>query len=377
MAAANDQEERKWELIVRPAQSRISRWSCSLFPPGVPTHTEVPHALMPVHIDRQAKMHNNWGAAWIDRFAASYMVSAIEVCPTTQRLHYQFYFESTTQKLKVTTMRNWLLSYFGVTEICFSAQKSVADAAANLKYIDDPDKEGSGWYGDPCIAGEPYIPAQGQSAGLAELIEGLRTGAIGFTETALAYPEIYGRHHKVLALAESQYISRLARNTMCNVLYLWGPTGVGKSHFAFNNFGPEGGYYANPDLFYIYNSDDGRWFDNYRGQEYVIFNEYRGGIPLGCFLQMLDKWPYNVPRRHNAPFPFMAKYILITSAVPPRELYQNAFSDNDRLEQLTRRIGKGEVNVLTRLHMQSIPHFPSVDLAGNQVSDATASENEM
>lgn len=356
----------KWDLRITPATGRMAKYTCSVFPPSTPLHTEVPHAMMDTFINTESHKHSKWGSAFIERFSVTYMVSCIEVCPTTARLHYQFYFESNTTALKVTTIRSWLYQYFGTEELAFSAQKSVASAQANTLYIQNPDKYLYGVYGPACVAGTPYVPQQGNMAGLAELIEGLRTGVLHYVDTALAYPEIYTRHHKVLALAEAQYIRRLARNTMCDVLYLWGPTGVGKSHFAFNKFGPAGGYYANPDLFYVYNSDDGNWFDTYKGQEYVIFNEYRGGIKLASFLQMLDKWPYNVPRRHNAPYPFLAKYILITSAVPPRELYQNAFSDNDRLEQLTRRIGKGEINVLTRLHMDTIPHFPEVDLAGNQ-----------
>ena len=357
-----------WDLRIPPATGRVSKWACSLFPPSTPKHSEVPHALMPVFTNNVSRAHANWGNQFMARFNVSYMVSAVEVCPTTDRLHYQFYFESNTVNLQVATVRRWINEYYGGEVPSLSMQRAVADANANTLYIQNPEKHMYGIYGEACVAGEPYVPqvGSGNTAGLGELIEGLRQGRIHLTDAALEYPHVYTRHSRVMQLAEAQYIRRLARSTMCSVMYLWGATGLGKSHYCFNNFGPAGGYYANPHLFYIYNSEDGKWWDDYTGQEYVIFNEYRGSLPLSFFLQLLDKWPVNVPRRNQAPYPFLAKYILITSAVPPRELYQNAFSDNDRLEQLTRRIGAGEVNVLSRLHMQSLPHFPDTDLADNQ-----------
>ena len=374
-AAAAARPRATWDLRIRPAEARVCRYTCSVFPPDTPLYTDVPPAMMGTFKDTESKKHSDWGLAYIERFNVSYMVSAIEVCPSTNRLHYQFYFESNNRQLKVTTIRSWLLGYFQVREIAFSAQRSVANAEANTNYIRDPNKHLYGVLGEACIAGTPFVAGgsgSGNCPNLAEIIEGLRTGVLHLTDAALANPEVYSRHWKVMGLAEAQYIRRLARSSMCSIIYLWGQTGVGKSHFAFNNFGPEGGYYAHPELFYIYNSEDGKWWDDYQGQEYVIFNEYRGNLPLSFFLQLLDKWPVNVPRRNMAPYPFMAKYICITSAVPPRELYQNAFTDNDRLEQLTRRIGNGEVNIMSRMHMETIPHFPDVGLANNAPPPAAA-----
>ena len=363
----------KWDLRIVPATGQVAKYTCSLFPPGSPKHGDVPSALMATHIDTESHKHAVWGNRFIERFNIVYMVSAIEVCPQTDSLHYQFYFESSNKNLQIATVRKWCYQHFSSETMAISMQRSVATAEANTLYIQNPDKYMYGTYGPACVAGKPYIPTrvgQGTPSGLAELIEGLRQGLVHYTDVAMTHPDIFTRYHKVLAMAEGQYIRRLARSTMCSVIYLWGTTGVGKSHFAYNKFGPAGGYYANPELFYIFNSEDGKWWDDYRGQEYVIFNEYRGQLPLSFFLQLLDKWPVNVPRRHNAPYPFLAKYICITSAVPPRELYTNAFTENDRLAQLTRRIGAGEINVMSRMHMESIPHFPEVDLAGNQPAEA-------
>ena len=76
--------------------------------------------------------------------------------------------------------------------------------------------------------------------------------------------------------------------------------------------------------------NDGGWWDGYTGQETVIINEFRGGIAYSELLDLLDKYPKTVRRRCREPVPFLAKRVIITSVLQPKEVYCN-LAENDTL----------------------------------------------
>ena len=108
-----------------------------------------------------------------------------------------------------------------------------------------------------------------------------------------------------------------------------GKTGVGKSHKAFDNY--------NSETHYLWKLNDKNWQDGYTGQEIVIINDFRGEINYNELLNLIDKWPYTLPRRGREPVPFLAKHIIITSSLPPEKVYWRR-DNEDYLEQLFRRI---------------------------------------
>jgi hypothetical protein len=116
---------------------------------------------------------------------------------------------------------------------------------------------------------------------------------------------------------------------MTKAEWIYGSTGTGKSHYAFNNY--------SPDTHYLY-PNDGGWWDGYTGQEIVIINEFRGGIMYSELLELLDKWPKTVRRRGREPVPFLAKLVIITSSLHPKNIYQGVLEKDDSIDQLLRRI---------------------------------------
>jgi len=118
------------------------------------------------------------------------------------------------------------------------------------------------------------------------------------------------------------------RTDMTEGFWYHGDTGAGKSHKAFENFDPE--------THYVVPLDD-KWWDGYTGQETVIVNEFRGEIPYRRMLDLTDKWPTSVPRRGREPMPFTSKKIIVTSALPPEEVYCRQNEKTDSIDQLLRR----------------------------------------
>lgn len=121
---------------------------------------------------------------------------------------------------------------------------------------------------------------------------------------------------------------------MPRVWWLWGPTGVGKSHIIFNDI--------DEDELYVHTNSD-KWFDLYQGQKHVCFNEFRGQIPYSQLLELTDKWPTKVSRRGREPMPWVATDIIISSPMPPNKVYCRQDEKTDSIEQLLRRIEVVEV----------------------------------
>lgn len=180
--------------------------------------------------------------------------------------------------------------------------------------------------------GEPTIERgtwsrQGERTDLKTLVDKIKQGEITVDEILLEQPDIYHQYGRTLMAAEDAVNRKKKRTEMTEGIWLWGPTGAGKSHAAWNEYiiGEE----------YEWRDDKG-WWDGYRGEETVLINEFRGGIPYSELLSLCDKWPHKVSRRNREPYPFTSKRIVITSSEPPNEVYKN-LSQHDSLDQLKRR----------------------------------------
>lgn len=153
----------------------------------------------------------------------------------------------------------------------------------------------------------------------------------GATELELMEEEFgtMSRHHKFLMKYRDLKRRKLCRKWMTQGFWIWGDTGVGKSHEVFKDFDPE--------TTYVLEVEDGGWWDGYQGEEKVIINEFRGQIPYAQLLDLVDKWPKKVKRRCMEPTPFLAKEVWITSSMPPHKIYHRQNEKDDSIRQLERR----------------------------------------
>jgi len=81
----------------------------------------------------------------------------------------------------------------------------------------------------------------------------------------------------------------------------------------------------------------GQWFDGYAGQKTVLLDEYRGQLPYGMLLSMLDGYPNTKVQIKGGMVHWSPEVIYITSPTHPKEWYPN-LTANDKIEQLLRRI---------------------------------------
>jgi len=172
--------------------------------------------------------------------------------------------------------------------------------------------------------GDP--PSQGKRTDVLDLKRKLDEG--GTLEDC--FEEDFGGTLKMYkGLEKYQDVKRrkVHRTEMTKGVWLYGPTGTGKSHKAFQDF--------NPDTDYVWKDDKG-WWDAYDGHKNVIINDFRGQIPYGEMLNLVDKWPVHVSRRGREPTPFLAERVVVTSSLHPEEIYKNRNTE-DKIEQLLRR----------------------------------------
>lgn len=168
-------------------------------------------------------------------------------------------------------------------------------------------------------------PTQGERKDLHQVAADIAGGAT-VESIALENPMMYHQYGRTLEYLETLRLMKIRRTEMPTCIWLYGPTGCGKSHKA--------AQLAGEDVYYF--PDDHGWWDGYKGQASVIFDDYRGAIPYGTLLRLADKWPAEVRRRNRLPFPFTSSKIIVTSSMSPEEVYHNLAS-NDSLDQLHRR----------------------------------------
>lgn len=148
-------------------------------------------------------------------------------------------------------------------------------------------------------------------------------------EICLENPFLYHEYGRTFQKIEDIRMRKVFRTEMTEGYWIWGETGSGKSEYVFKDFDPE--------RVYVWKYDNG-WNDGYAQQDKVILDEFRGQLPMNELLMMIDKHPnYYVRRRGREPLPFTSKQVYITSSMPPSEVYSK-LSENDKLDQLFRRI---------------------------------------
>lgn len=243
-----------------------------------------------------------------------YILMGRETCPKTKKEHWQcfVYFKeaktfNSTQKL--------ITKHFGIKPHIEACKGSIKD---NYNYC-SKDK-------DFYEFGKK--PSQGCRNDIDEVKDKILSYELSCDDICIQNPELYHKYGRTLNKIEDIAQRKLFRTEMTTCDWYYGPTGVGKSHKAFENFSPE--------THYVYPHDNG-WWDGYKQQDIVIINDFRGEIPYNVLLDLIDKWATTVRRRCREPLPFISKHIIITSSLHPKDIYRNREAE-DKIEQLLDRI---------------------------------------
>jgi len=116
-----------------------------------------------------------------------------------------------------------------------------------------------------------------------------------------------------------------ARDWKPTVIWIWGPTGTGKSRVARTLCGDD-----------VFTKNTGtKWWDGYDGHEHVIVDDFRDSWwSITYMLALLDRYEFQVEIK-GGQRQMRAKQIIITSAFPPNRCY---LGTGEAIDQLLRRI---------------------------------------
>lgn len=219
-------------------------------------------------------------------------------------LHWQGYAEFT----KAMTMKG-VKNHFAVKEIHVEARKGTQEQAVNYCKKDGKFEE----FGE--------LKAQGKRTDLdkcREMIkEGLKNHEIVEEVTSF---------QAVKCIDTLRYMMMKPRNkdVKPKVYWIYGPTGTGKTVKAKEILGE----YDDCDF-------ANNFLIGYTGSKNVLFDDYRGSVPLHTLLKMLDYGQCTVNVKNGSCF-FGGETIVFTAPFRPEEIYKNTKGENIR--QLTRRI---------------------------------------
>lgn len=236
----------------------------------------------------------------------AYLIYGKETCPTTGRKHWQCHFISKKKMSLRSVIKRQAPHHIEISK----------DPEASRTYCQ---KEG-----DFKEHGEWSF--QGKRTDLKLIVDRLVSGDITLDHVLLEQPNVYHQYGRVLEKAVDLRLRRQARDFVPTVYWFYGPTGTGKTRSVVQE----------EKSLYFFPYEKNGWWDNYESQEAILFDDFRGQLPLNEVLRICDRYAYSVPRRGRAPVPLMAKRIYFTSCKRPEEV----FKENESIDQLHRRLAE-------------------------------------
>lgn len=236
----------------------------------------------------------------------SYIIYGRETAPSTGTVHLQGYVRFTNPKS--LTAAKALLSPSAHLEV------AKGSATQNRTYCA---KDGDFYEDGQC-------PSQGKRNDLVKIKELIDTNPT--TSTLSLYEEAFApmvRYSR--SILAYRALKTPPRRHKTVVLWLYGPTGSGKSRHAYDAF---------PDAYS--KSVSNKWWDGYDNHEAVILDDLRPThFTFNFLLKLFDRYPMQVEVKGSS-VQFVAKTIIVTTSMDAKTFAETAsFEDS---EQLLRRI---------------------------------------
>lgn len=261
-----------------------------------------------LHADEEKGEHLSWPLAtlesppinWTGLKGFRYYKYQLERAPDTGKLHLQGYL-----CLK-KHMRLGELKRVYSSRAHWERSRGTIDE--NEKYCSKAESRVIG----PFESGDK--PEGGQQAQKRKWAEVLALAQAGQTrnEILVAMPELAPCHRGIDALIETTR-PLCATSREIKVFYIYGPTGVGKTHHALTRF---------PNAYLVRGAYvAGKSFDQYQWEDTIILDEWCPlEWPLTLMNSLLDKWKCPLQCRYQNKYA-MWNTVVITSNVPPVDCY--------------------------------------------------------
>lgn len=227
----------------------------------------------------------------------TYIVYKKELCPKTSREHWQGYVELRRQ-LAASTLKRIITP--GRNDTHFQERYPDATAADNIAYV----KKEETAIGPVVEYGQPNNP--GRRRDIEFIVDELRRGVRTDDTAHLTYELRHGSSYNMI---RNRYVKPPPRPDIHIYIFQGGP-GSGKSYVAPQLW---------PEAYYAEDHETG-YFDNYEGQEVIVFQEFACRFPYRVLLQLLDRYPLRIRKRYGT-VPIYAKTVVFTTNFDSKSWY--------------------------------------------------------
>lgn len=236
----------------------------------------------------------------------SFFVAGRETAPDTGRKHFQGYMEF-PKEIKGARIKKCFRNRFpkGTEEhpgysIWFGAPN--ASAQKNIEYCTKVDK-------DPWIYGEPRGKQQGRRTDLEEVMATIRGGAT-MQEVADNHSRLWVQYRR--SFNEYANMCSKARNWPTQLIFIWGPTGTGKTMHA-QELDPTPVFW-----------ESNQFLNGYHGEDVILLDDFDyKKMSWQTFLVMTDRYKHTVNIKGGS-MNFAPKTIIFTSNSDPKSWYPDA-----------------------------------------------------
>lgn len=202
---------------------------------------------------------------------------------------------------------------------CAHFEMAKGTALQNKEYVSKTGKWENDKKHETCVDGtfeewgEMPVERQGARNDLADLHSMIKQGISNY-DIMEQMPEAMLQLDKI-EQARQTIIQETYKKTWRDVTsyYIYGDTGTGKTRSVMERYGYE-------NVFRV--TDYMHPFDNYRGQDVVIFEEFRSSFRVSDMLNYLDGYPLELPCRYANKYACYTK-VYIISNIPLSHQYEN------------------------------------------------------
>lgn len=174
-------------------------------------------------------------------------------------------------------------------------------------------------------------PAQGKRTDIEECVQSIKDN-LGqkrpMKDAMKNHTNVMVKFSRGIQFVVNNLVEPRCLDEMPKVTVFYGKTGTGKTRKAMAEL---------PNA-YVWDASKGSWLDGYLGHTSMIIEEFRGQMPFGQLLRLLDRYELQWPIKGGF-VEVVASEFIITSPTHPREWYQDL---EQRVEgshdQLMRRI---------------------------------------
>lgn len=287
-----------------------------------------------------------------------YVVVQQERCPTTKKLHLQGYAE-----FPKALRPGGAQSVLGMPSAHIEARNGTREQAR--VYCMEEVKKGEPRVAGPWEFGVWELGGQGnRNPGVGAFLDAVEAGAEDMT-LYRQNRELYLRNYRHLGQLRSLF--PLERSSKSVVVWLSGPTGIGKSHWT-RNLLP--GVRRYPKLV---RNGSYRWWDGYSGQPIIVLDDLDDSTSKDVTRQdlkkLFDKYPY-IAEKKGGTVSVTSKLIFCSSIERPLSLYEDPHGELERRieysihaetrDELERLVGE-LVPRLERL-LEPVPREPEVQV---------------